>query len=123
MYNPMSPKVIAASVGAGTGTVVSTLLLWVIGVMFYDVPASAERVSEAVAAVPSPIAGALALALTVAGAGGAGYRALDPQRDPSINRDVVAYQTPEGVVVAGEGSPVRTGTPVDVTQADLKPVP
>ena len=123
MINPVSPKVVAASVGAGTGSVISTLVLWIIGVVFYDVPASAERVSEAMAAVPSPVTGVIALALTIAGAGGAGYRVPDPERDPSVNRKVVAYQTPAGVVVAGEGSPVPTGTPVEVTRADPDPVP
>lgn len=122
MYNPISPKVIAASVGAGTGSVVATLVLWIIGVVFYGVPATAERVSDAMAVVPSPIAGFLALLLTAAGAGGAGYRIADPQREPSVNPQVVAYQTPSGLVVSGEGSPVPTGTPVDVTRNPAIPV-
>lgn len=122
MYNPISPKVIAASVGAGTGSVIATLVLWIIGVVFYDVPATAERVSDAMSVVPSPIAGIIALLLTIAGAGGAGYQIADPQREPSFNPQVVAYQTPSGLVVAGEGSPVPTGTPVDVTRNPAIPV-
>jgi hypothetical protein len=117
MYNSqsaVSPKIVAAAAGAGAGAVVSTLILWIIGVTAYGVPGDAISVSDAVAAVPSPITAAIGLTLTILGAAIPGYQTTDPLRTPSLNPDVVAYQTGSGMVVAGEASPIRTGTPVDV---------
>lgn len=88
--NPTSPKVTAASLGAaggaGAGAVVSTLVLWIIGVSVpsYGVPADANHVGDAIAAVPSPIAGAILLVLSIVGAYVSAHRAgwltVDPLR-------------------------------------------
>ncbi len=82
--NPISPKIVAASAGAGAGAVVSTLILWIIGVVAYHIPADAESVSAAVAAVPSPITAAIGLLLVIAGAAIPGYQTTDPNRVVSV---------------------------------------
>lgn len=38
--------------------------------------------------------------------------------DLAEHPDVIAYQTGSGLIVAGEASPIPTGTPVDVTDPD-----
>lgn len=113
---PTSPKVIAAAAGAGAGATLTSLILWIIGVAAYGVPGNASSVPEAIAAVPSPITAGLGLLLVIGGAYLPGYQTTDPQRTASVNPDVIAYQTDSGLVVAGEASPIPTGTPVDVEE-------
>ena len=78
--NPISPKTVAATSGAAGGTILASLANWILGVVFWDVPTSAERAADAVAAVPTPIAGAIALLTPVLGAALFGWRTDDPLR-------------------------------------------
>lgn len=51
-------KVIAATGGAvASGGVVSTFVLWAMGVAFWGAPGAAGSASDAIAAVPGPIIG------------------------------------------------------------------
>lgn len=106
--NPVSPKVIAAAVGAGVGggagAVVSTLVLWIVGVLAYGVPGDADNAAAAAAAVPLPLSGAILLVLAIGGAAlvaaRAGYSTTDPLR-------VTADNVPAGYVdptVDGDGN-------------------
>lgn len=80
MSTPISPKVIAAGAGAGGGAIVSSLILWIIGVTAYHVGADSNSVGDAIAAVPTPISAALGLILVVVGAVLPGYQTTDPAR-------------------------------------------
>jgi hypothetical protein len=78
--NPTSPKVIASAAGAGVGATVSTLIVWLLGVVVWKQPMTAAAVNDAVTAVPSPVAGLILLLLTAASAAVPGYRVTDPLR-------------------------------------------
>lgn len=78
--NPVSPKVWAALIGAGAGTTLSTLLLWLVGASLFDGGWSADRVDNAIAAVPSPLAAFLLLSITAALTFIGGYQTTDPLR-------------------------------------------
>lgn len=78
--SPISPKVYAAVLGASGGTVVSGLILWIIGVTAYQVSPDANSVGTAVAAVPTPISAAIGLLLVILGAAIPGYQTTDPAR-------------------------------------------
>lgn len=84
--NPLSPKVLAAAAGAGAGTIVSTFLLWILGVTVWSQSASADNVSAAIAAVPPPVAGLVLLVVTVIGTYVPGYTITDPLRQAAIAR-------------------------------------
>lgn len=78
--NPISPKVVAASAGAGAGAAISTLINWLLGVFVWQQPATAAGVADAISAVPSPVSAIILLLVTIAGAGGAGYKTTDELR-------------------------------------------
>lgn len=76
----MSPKVVASTAGAGAGAVLSSLLIWILGVTAWGQPATATAVNAAVAAVPAPVSGFVVLIVTLIGAGVPGWRTTDPLR-------------------------------------------
>lgn len=78
--NPISPKTVAATAGAGLGAAVSSLIIWLLGVTLWGQPATANTVDAAVAAVPSPVSGLVLLIVTAASAGLSGYKVTDPLR-------------------------------------------
>ncbi len=80
MQNPVSPKVIAATAGAGVGAAVTTMTLWFLGVMVWRADSSAAAAAEAVAAVPAPVSGLIALVIPTVLAGLASYRTTDRHR-------------------------------------------
>lgn len=82
--NPTSPKVIGAVIGAAGGVTLSTLVLWVIGVVAFGASSDAGLATGAVAAVPAPLAGAVLLAITVALTFLPGYTVTDPMRLPTL---------------------------------------
>lgn len=90
--NPISPKVVASSIGAGVGATVSTLLNWLLGVLVWHAPATAAAVGEAVAAVPSPVSAIVVLLVTTVSAGGAGYKVTDPLRVTPKEKDQLDSQ-------------------------------
>lgn len=73
-------KVYAATLGTGAGAAVSAFLLWVLGVMFWGADASAAAAGDAIAAVPSPVAGMVAMVITAGGAFLSGYLAHHTER-------------------------------------------
>lgn len=76
----ISPKVVAATSGAGAGAIVSGFLVWLIGASAYGVGFAAADADAAVAAVPIQITGMISLVLTVVGAFIPGYQTTDPAR-------------------------------------------
>lgn len=56
MNAPIESKVKASAVGAGAGAAVGSAVLWLLGVLVWDAPNSAEAANDAMAAVPGPIA-------------------------------------------------------------------
>lgn len=77
-------KVIAATGGSvGGAGVVSTFVLWLLGITVWGVPWTADKASEAIGAVPGPVQ-----VLTVAVIGGlitfiAGYTAPHTNQEPT----------------------------------------
>lgn len=63
---PIESKVWAALIGAGSGTVISTFLLWLMGAAFWTGDWSNQGADNAILAVPSPLS-ALVLALVAPG--------------------------------------------------------
>lgn len=61
---PVEGKVWAATAGGTTGLIISTFLLWVLGVTFWGISTDALSATEAVAAVPAPVIGLLGLLIT-----------------------------------------------------------
>jgi hypothetical protein len=78
--NPVSPKVVASAAGAGLGTALSSLIVWLLGVLVWNQPWTAAAVNDAIAAVPTPVSGLVFLLVTAASAAGPGYRVADPSR-------------------------------------------
>lgn len=71
--NTPTSKVLAATVGGGAGATVAAFLLWLLGVLAWGAPATADAATAAVAAVPAPVAGVVLLGVSAAGAFIAGY--------------------------------------------------
>jgi hypothetical protein len=86
--NPISPKFWAALVGSGAGTVVSTLLIWLLGASVFGGGWSAERVNDAIASVPTPLAGFILLLVTIGMTIAAVYAKSDPQRLATLDPDL-----------------------------------
>ena len=78
--NPVSPKVVASTAGAGVGALLSTLILWVLGVLVWGVPGTSAEVANALAAVPGPVAAFVPPVVTVLSAVIPGWRTNDPLR-------------------------------------------
>jgi hypothetical protein len=78
--NPVSPKTIAATTGAGLGAALSTLVTWVLGVTFWDASTDAAKATDAVAAVPAPVSAVIVLLIPAALAAFSGWRITDPNR-------------------------------------------
>ena len=108
---PVSPKVVASAAGAGAGATVSSLILWILGVAIWDVPATASSAPAAVASVPSPIAGLIVLVVTVVSAAVPGYRTTDPLRMPARNPEADAKSKPATAPV-GKANSAKPAPPV-----------
>ena len=83
-------KVLAATAGSGAGAAIVTFLLWLLGVEFWGASASAVRAPAAIAAVPGPVSGLVAIIVTAGAAAVAGYAAPHTPR-PAV---VVPGPTP-----------------------------
>jgi hypothetical protein len=66
-------KVVAATAGSGAGAVLGTFGLWLLGVSVWGASGDAADVADAVAAVPTPVAGLVLLVISALGAAVAGY--------------------------------------------------
>jgi hypothetical protein len=103
-------KVIAATAGSGAGAAVSAFVLWLLGITVWHVPNTADSAGSAISAVPTPVAGLIAIVLAVAGAFLAGYAA--PHTDRPTSR--VLTMTASGITYP---SPIDSQTAA-VTPAD-----
>lgn len=63
----ISPKLYAAAAGAGGGAAVNEFVVWLLGVTVWNAPYDAGSYEQAVAAVPEPVAGMVAVVLVAAG--------------------------------------------------------
>lgn len=78
--NPVSPKAIAATGGAGAGAVVATFITWLVGISVWNAPSSSDKVADALAAVPYPASALIALVISAVGAAVSGWKVNDPHR-------------------------------------------
>jgi len=104
MSAPVEGKVWAATAGTGAGAIVSTLVLWVLGVTCFGVSTAAESAGQAVAAVPSPVVGAIGLGITVGGTFLGGYLAKHTARPVPTVDPPVAPVAPVVPFVPSTGS-------------------
>lgn len=79
---PIESKVWSQLAGTGTGGVLSTLILWIIGVTAYNVPNTTEDAINAISAVPFPISGSITAVLALGLGLVSGYFA---KHNPRIN--------------------------------------
>lgn len=81
-------KVIAAAAASGLGGVISTLVVWWMGVQFWGSSASASAATEAMAAVPPQVSSVVVAFVSLFCAGAAGY--LAPHTSRSVPSDEVS---------------------------------
>jgi len=105
--NPISPKVYSAAAGAGAGAIVSQLIVWLIGAGAFGGGWSADRVDNALAAVPSPLNAFILLLVIIAGAAVGAYVKVDPLRLPTLDS---ARARELGVDVDNPSGPPLTNT-------------
>lgn len=72
---PIHPKTVAGAAGAGGGGAAAEFILWLLGVLVWGQPASADHAGDAVSAVPAPVSGLIMVVLAFVGAFIAAYRA------------------------------------------------
>src|SRR4029077_7560209 len=77
---PIEDKVWASLIGAGSGTVISTFLLWLVGAAFWTHNWSTEGADNAVLAVPAPLAAIMLLVITAGLTFAGGYLAKHTPR-------------------------------------------
>lgn len=100
---PVESKVYAATIGTGAGAVVAAFVIWLLGVIIWHAPFTSVGATEAAAAVPAPVTGIVALAITVGGTFLGGYRAKHTPRPPEP-------PAPDAAVAAGwESAHARVG--------------
>lgn len=87
--NPVSPKAIASTSGAGIGAALATLLNWSLGVTVWGASGDAAGVTGAIAAVPTPVSAVVAIIIPAAVAAISGWRVSDPHRVTSTELKMV----------------------------------
>jgi len=80
MAAPTESKVFGGTIGSGAGTVVTTFVLWVLGVLVWGAPSASDASVQAVAAVPGPVSAFIGLILIVGGAFVGGWLAKHTPR-------------------------------------------
>jgi hypothetical protein len=86
---PIESKVYGATIGAAAGTAVSSLVLWLVGVLIFEGPHDAAHNAQAIAAVPEAVATFLRLIAAGGTAFAGGYLARHtsrPDRDPATGK-------------------------------------
>lgn len=104
MREPIETKVIVGAAGAGAGAAVSAFLLWLLGCVFWGQSWDAASATDAVAAVPEPVAGVLALLVTAAGSFAAGYAAPHTIRPTEVRALVDRLEAAKAEHAAQEGT-------------------
>ncbi len=77
-------KVIAGAAGGGGGAAFGTFVIWLLGVLVWGAPSSASHAGDAIAAVPVPVSGLIAILVAAAASAMAGYAAPHTSRPPPI---------------------------------------
>ena len=75
MKAPIETKVIAAASGAGLGGAFGTFVLWFLGCLAWGAPWSADKATQAVAAVPEPVGALTVILVALVGSAIGGYEA------------------------------------------------
>lgn len=115
MMANIEAKVIAAAAGSGLGAALSAFLLWILGVFAFGASGNADQVTKALAAVPEPVGGLLAILVAIGGAFIGGYVAPHTHR-PDLAPPVVAI--PPGVTLEQAAAwPSMTLSPGGVVSA------
>lgn len=104
MLARIETKVWAAVLGSGGGATVGAAVLWLLGVLVWHGPSSADGAKAAVDAVPGPIAALVGLLLTAAGTLLGGYAA-----PPSNHAGNNATGEPMDDTAAGHDEPAPLG--------------
>lgn len=98
---PVEGKVYAATVGSGVGLVLGPFVLWLLGVLFWNVPSDAAHAEAAIGAVPFPVNGIIILAIGSGITFLAGYKTKHtPRPAPTTDNAVITEQDP--TVIAGQ---------------------
>jgi hypothetical protein len=77
---PIESKVYGGTIGTGAGAVISAFVVWLLGVTVWGAPPDSPGATEALAAVPSPVAAIVGLLITVGGSFVGGYLARHTPR-------------------------------------------
>ena len=96
--NPISPKAIAATGGAGAGAILGTFVNWLLGIFVWDASSASDKVSDTLAAVPYPVSALVALAISGVGAAVSGWKIADPNRVTNTELTAVRAMRAEGKV-------------------------
>jgi hypothetical protein len=104
--NRLETKVVAATGGSGAGATVATFVLWLLGVTVWGVSNSADHAGDAIAAVPSPVAGLILIVVSALGAALGGWLAPHTPQTVTING-----QTLQPVIVQPVGTVPPAGAP------------
>lgn len=75
MNKRIETKVVAAVYGTALGGALASAVVWLLGVFVWHASSASAHVGDAMAAVPWPVAGLVAILLVPGGAGVAGYSA------------------------------------------------
>jgi hypothetical protein len=81
---PIETKVIAAPLGTTIGLTVGAFIVWLLGVLIWHAPDTADHASFATASVPGPVQALVVFVLGLAGTAIAGYLAPHTPRPPVI---------------------------------------
>ena len=114
MTAPTENKVWAATIGSGAGLTVSAFINWCLGVGLWHASSTAQKATEAVAAVPGPVAGIIGLGLTVGGAFAAGWYAKHtprPAPEPPTDNPEPTRPADDAPTVVAPVAPVEPDPP------------
>jgi hypothetical protein len=82
--NPVSPKIVAAIAGAGFGTALGNVIVWLLGAWLWHGGWGADQVQAAMDAVPAPVAAVVVVVVAAICAAIPGYQVNDPLRQVQI---------------------------------------
>lgn len=106
-------KVYGATIGGGAGAIVTSFVLWLLGVLVWNVSSVAESAGDAIAAVPLPVAGVITGLITLGGVYGGGWLAKHtPRPDDYVAKRALVEGEDDG---AGSESPT---VDADATEDD-----
>ena len=114
MSAPTESKVWGSTVGGGSGAVLTSFVLWVLGVTIWNVSINADDAARAMAAVPLPVAGLIGLVITVGGIFLGGWLAKHTPRP-----DLETYEPKRALIEEDEAVDHPVDEAADVNATDL----